>query len=401
MMGRVNPFPKRRLLYLGEISQPPQWAPSSAHSTILPLLGDSRVGAFALEDPSTDEVRYLESVARESSGVVSVFSAGETDFCTYIGSCEKVCMDRSAGADAGPPATSCEAFISAVDRYSTREFTLSLRNGCISFGDRTRIMGILNVTPDSFSDGGRFHGFDAAVAQGEKMAEEGADIIDIGGESTRPGSDPVPLEEEAERVLPVVEYLSKNLCVPLSIDTCKAEIARRALDAGAEIVNDVSSLRFDKEMAGVVRESGCPLILMHMLGSPKVMQEHPHYDALMPEIISFLEKRMDAAVEEGISFDQLIVDPGIGFGKTVDHNLEILREVSRMRALGRPILIGSSRKATIGVVLDAEPHDRLEGSAATVAVAIANGAHIVRVHDVKQMARVAKMTDAIMGKKWE
>jgi dihydropteroate synthase len=241
---------------------------------------------------------------------------------------------------------------------------------------------------------------DAAIAHGEKMAEDGADIIDIGGESTRPGSDAVPLEEEAKRVLPVVKHLSKTLRVPISIDTCKAEIARRALEAGAQLVNDISALCFDEEMIKVVRDSGCPLILMHMLGTPKVMQQDPHYDALMPEIIHFLQERIDFALQAGVRLEQIIVDPGIGFGKTVEHNLAILRWLAQLRALGRPILIGTSRKASIGKVLDSEVWDRMEGTAATVAIAIANGAHIVRVHDVKQMARIAKMADAIMGKKW-
>ena len=232
------------------------------------------------------------------------------------------------------------------------------------------------------------------------MAEEGVDIIDVGGESTRPGSDPVPLKEEAERVVPVIEYISKHLSVPVSIDTCKAEIAIRALDAGAELVNDISALRFDEGMADVVRHNGCPLILMHMLGTPKVMQQNPSYDALMPEIISFLAERVDFAIEKGIKLEQLVIDPGIGFGKTVEHNLAILLQLRQLKAIGRPILIGPSRKSTIGKVLDAEVHDRIEGTAAAVAIGIASGAHMIRVHDVKEMIRVAKMTDAIMGRRW-
>jgi dihydropteroate synthase len=232
------------------------------------------------------------------------------------------------------------------------------------------------------------------------MAEEGADIIDVGGESTRPGADPVPVEEEAERVVPVIAHLAKNLKVPISIDTCKAEIARRALDAGAEIINDVSALRSDENMVAVARESGCPVVLMHMLHTPKLMQQNPHYDALMPEIVCFLHERLDYLAEQGVKPEQVVVDPGIGFGKTVVHNLEILRELGRLRALGRPILSGPSRKSTIGKVLDLEVDDRIEGTAAAVAFSIANGAHIVRVHDVKEMARVAMMTDAIMGRDW-
>ena len=249
-------------------------------------------------------------------------------------------------------------------------------------------------------DGGRFLNFDGAVAQAEKMVEEGADILDVGGESTRPSSESVPLEEEAERVLPVIEHISKNLPVPISIDTCKAEIARRALDAGAEMVNDISALRFDEKMADVVRESKCPVILMHMLGTPKIMQQAPSYDALMPEIIAFLLERMDFVMEQGIALEQVVVDPGIGFGKTVEHNLEIMLRLGQLKALGRPILIGPSRKSSIGEVLEAPAYDRVEGTAAAVAVSIANGAHVVRVHDVKEITRVARMTDAIMGRRW-
>jgi dihydropteroate synthase len=398
-MSRVNPLSKHHLLYLGEISEPPHWLPSRDMATVAPILDHSRVGAFSVENPSTDEIRCLKRTAQESSGVVSVFKAGGADFCVYIGSRDELC--KRVPASETETALGCEDFIAAVERYSARNFTLSLPSADFVLGERTRIMGILNVTHDSFSDGGRFHNFDAAVAQGEKMAEEGADMVDVGGESTRPGSRPVPVEEEAERVIPVVKHLAGNLPIPISIDTCKAEIARRALDAGAEIVNDVTAFGFDEEMISVVRDSGCPVIIMHMRRTPKDMQHDPHYDALMPEIISFLRERIQYAAERGVSAERLVVDPGIGFGKTVEHNLEILRELDRLRALGRPILVGTSRKSTIGAVLDAEVHDRVEGTAATVALAIANGAHIVRVHDVKELARVAKMTDAIIGRRWD
>lgn len=398
-MSRTDPLPGRRLAYLGEISEPPRWLPSNARSNIVPILDSSRVGVFTVEKPSAEEIRRLERIASESNGIVCVFKAGGTDFCAYIGSQKELCEKLPPTGAEAP--LGCEDFVAAVRRYTESRFTLTLRSGAIELGERTRIMGILNVTPDSFSDGGRFHNFDAAIAHGEKMAEEGADIIDVGGESTRPSAEPVPVEEEAGRVLPVVEHLSKKLPTPISIDTCKAEIARRALDAGAQMVNDISALRFDREMIKVVRESGCPTILMHMQGTPKNMQENPRYDALMPEVISFLKERIGFVLEEGVGLEQIIVDPGVGFGKTVEHNLELLRELAQLKALGRPILVGPSRKSTIGKVLDAEAHDRVEGTAAAVAVSIAGGAHIVRVHDIKQMARVSKMTDAIMGKKWD
>ncbi len=397
-MGRVNPLLKQQLLYLGEIAEPPRWLPSDAQSAIAPILRGSSMGVFSIENPSAEKIRSLENIVRESNGVVAVFKAGEVEVCLCIGSRAELVGEWTGSDKEG--ALRREDFIAAVERYSARRFTLKLRGRSLDLGGRTRIMGILNVTPDSFSDGGQFHRLDAAIAQAEKMVEEGADIIDIGGESTRPGSDPVSVDEESDRVLPVIEHLAKNLSIPISIDTCKAEIARRAVDSGAEIINDVSALRFDPDMMTVVQEAGCPVVLMHMRQTPKDMQQDPRYDALMPEIISFLGEWIDQCIEGGIDPEGIVIDPGIGFGKTVEHNLEIIRELDRLRALGCPILIGPSRKATIGAVLDTETHDRLEGTAAAVAIAIAGGAHIVRVHDVKEMARVAKMTDAIMGMEW-
>jgi len=397
-MSRVNPLFKHRLLYLGDVSEPPDWLPANIQSSTASILNDSQIGVFIVAGPSTEEIRCLESLAGKARGIVSPLKASGADFCIYIGPRSALC-DRASDAESKAPLVSAD-FASAMERFSSENFTLTLRSGAFTLGERTKVMGILNVTPDSFSDGGRFHNLDAAVAQAEKMVEEGVDIIDVGGESTRPGADPVSLKEEAERVVPVIEYISKHLSVPVSIDTCKAEIARRALDAGAELVNDISALRFDEEMAEVVRHNGCPLILMHMLGTPKVMQQNPSYDALMPEIVSFLAERVDFAAEKGIKLEQLVIDPGIGFGKTVEHNLAILLRLRQLKAIGRPILIGPSRKATIGKVLDAEVDDRIEGTAAAVAMGIANGAHMVRVHDLKEMIRVAKMTDAIMGRRW-
>jgi dihydropteroate synthase len=396
-MSRDNPLSKQNLLYIGEISAPPQWLPRDAQVAIAPILVNSRVGVFCLKNPSAEQIRSLEGIAERHSGVVSVLKAGEVDLCFYAGSPEQPCIEESGG---DVSSLVRDDFAAAVERYSARQFALRLGETTLTLGDRTKIMGILNVTPDSFSDGGKFHAFDTAVAHAEKMVEDGADIIDIGGESTRPGSDPVPVEEEAGRVLPVIEHLAKNTSIPISIDTCKAEIARRALDAGAAMINDVSALRFDPEMVSVARDSGCPVVLMHMQQTPKEMQQDPTYDALMPEIISFLSERIDQCVADGIDPEQIVVDPGIGFGKTVEHNLEIVRELDRLQALGCPILIGTSRKATIGAVLDTEVEDRIEGTAATVAVSITRNVHIIRVHDVKQMARVAKMTDVIMGSNW-
>lgn len=269
---------------------------------------------------------------------------------------------------------------------------LSLESG----NRRTLVMGILNLTPDSFSDGGLFISVGAAVEHAERMVAEGADIIDVGGESSRPGADSVPAEVEMDRVLPVIERLAKAIETPISIDTYKSSVARYALDAGACIVNDISALRGDPDMARIVAEAGVPVVLMHMKGTPRNMQLDPRYDSLISEIISFLKARIQAAVDAGISPDRIIVDPGIGFGKTVAHNLEIIRRLREFKSLGKSILIGTSRKSFIGKVLGLPVDDRLEGTAATVALAISGGADIVRVHNVKEMARVARMTDAIM-----
>ncbi len=281
-----------------------------------------------------------------------------------------------------------------------RVFTLKLRSGPWVLGRRTLIMGIINVTPDSFSDGGRYAARDAAVAHALRLVESGADILDIGGESTRPFSDPVPVSEELERVLPVIEELRPRTSVPISIDTTKAEVARRALDAGADIINDVSALRFDPDMAPLAAESGVPLILMHMLGTPKTMQEKPRYDALWAQVVAFLEERISEAVRHGVNRDQIIVDPGIGFGKTVEHNLRLVRDLDFLSVLERPILLGASRKRFIGAVVQKEVQDREIGSAIVHAFAVAAGVHILRVHDVAVHKQAAVMADALREARW-
>jgi dihydropteroate synthase len=269
------------------------------------------------------------------------------------------------------------------------------------FGDRaldcasrTHVMGVLNVTPDSFSDGGLFLDPELAVRRGMQMAAEGADLIDVGGESTRPGSDPVPVEVEVDRVVPVIKRLAAEVDVPVSIDTRKPEVARAGLDAGAVIVNDISGGR-DPEMLRTVAESGSGMVLMHMLGDPKTMQAEPHYDDVVAEVKDYLRERLDAADAAGIGRERLCVDPGIGFGKTLDHNLSLLRHVEAFAELGRPVLVGPSRKSFLGKLLGADVDDRLEGTAASVAWAAGRGANIVRVHDVREMVRVVRVVDAI------
>jgi dihydropteroate synthase len=258
------------------------------------------------------------------------------------------------------------------------------------------IMGVVNVTPDSFSDGGRFLAADDALAQGLALVREGAAIVDIGGESTRPGSDPVPVEEELRRVLPVVEALADRVGVPISVDTMKAEVARRALGAGAALINDVSALRADPEMVEVVAELGAPVCLMHMQGAPKTMQEAPHYDDVVDEVLQFLEERMAYALARGVAEDQLLLDPGIGFGKTVEHNLTLLRHLDRIVAIGRPVVLGTSRKRFLGAILGSEPGERVTGTVATTVIGLLAGAHVFRVHDVKPNFEALRVALAVI-----
>lgn len=261
------------------------------------------------------------------------------------------------------------------------------------FSSRTHIMGILNVTPDSFSDGGRFFDLERAVVRGREMARQGADLLDIGGESTRPGADAVPEDEEIRRVVPVIERLRNEVDVPLSVDTYKSGVARAALKAGACIVNDISGLTYDAKMTRVVREHEATVVLMHILGTPKTMQSNPTYTDVVKEVRDFLEKQSLVAIENGIR--QIIVDPGVGFGKNLEHNLEILRHVDSFAQLGFPVLVGPSRKSFIGKILDLPVDQRLEGTTAAVTVCILRGANIIRVHDVKEMKRVALIADAL------
>ncbi len=273
---------------------------------------------------------------------------------------------------------------SVVYRFGRKEF---------DFSKRTYVMGILNVTPDSFSDGGRYFTVDSAVEHAMRMVEDGADIIDVGGESTRPGSERVPLEEELRRVIPVIKEIVKRVDVPISIDTYKSEVARQALDNGAVIVNDISGLRFDEKMVEVIAQYSASVVIMHIKGTPKTMQENPYYDDVISEIYGYLLEGVERAQSFGIK--QIIVDPGIGFGKRLIDNLEILRRLREFKSLGYPVLVGVSRKSFIGNVLNLPVGERLEGTAGAVAISVWNGANIVRVHDVKEMARVVRIVDAI------
>lgn len=290
-----------------------------------------------------------------------------------------------------------EAMRRAIENRGRSVYELKGK-GALKIGPATLIMGILNVTPDSFSDGGRFMDPGKALERALEMSSDGADWIDIGGESTRPGAEPVDADEEMKRVVPVIEALaSRGLTV--SIDTTKASVAEAAINAGASIVNDVSALSLDPAMAGVVAKHGVPLILMHMRGTPKTMQLDTRYEDLLSEVYGYLHERIEFAAKMGIDPESIIVDPGLGFGKSVEGNLELLRRLREFKSLGRPVLAGPSRKSFIGKTLNtADPSERLAGTIAACVLAAANGAAILRVHDVKEARRAAAIADAVAGR---
>ncbi|NHC37146.1 dihydropteroate synthase [Scytonema millei] len=274
--------------------------------------------------------------------------------------------------------------------------SLVIRDRTFEWGKRTYIMGVLNVTPDSFSDGGEFNNPSDALEQAQRLVVAGADIIDIGGQSTRPGAVEVPVAEELERVLSVVQLLRPAISVPISVDTTRAAVARAAIASGADIVNDISGGVFDPEMLATVAKLGVPIVLMHMRGTPQTMQQLTDYEDLIEEIYQFLESRVAKAIASGINSDRIIIDPGIGFAKKYHQSIEILRRLSEFRALNCPILVGASRKSFIGHILEQpDPKARVWGTAAACCGAIANGADIVRVHDVKEMHDVCRVADAL------
>jgi dihydropteroate synthase len=288
-----------------------------------------------------------------------------------------------------------------------KKYKITWGSRSLELGERTCVMGIVNVTPDSFSDGGKFFSFNAAVAQGRKLAEDGADILDIGGESSRPFSKPVPVEEELRRVLPVIETLVKSVSIPISIDTTKAVVARKALEAGASIINEISALRLDSDMPAGAAEYAVPIVLMHMLGTPKTMQVSPVYDDVVGDIKLFLEDARNRAEKAGIEREKIIIDPGIGFGKTVEHNLLLIQNLHEFTTLGVPVLIGPSRKAFIRNILkdpavkDVQPDLPVVeiGTQAAIAASVLNGAHIVRTHNVANTSATVRIIDAIKNSK--
>ncbi len=275
-------------------------------------------------------------------------------------------------------------------------FRVELPGGSVlDTATRPLVMGVLNVTPDSFSDGGRFLAQADAVAHARRMLAEGADILDIGGESTRPGSEPVSAREEAERVIPVIREVVQEADPVISIDTQKSVVAEAALEAGAQIVNDVSALRTDPALADLVAQRGVPVVLMHMQGRPKTMQRNPTYGEVVGDVRDWLAERLEYALEQGIGEDKIIVDPGFGFGKTLRHNLELLRRLHELHRLGLPLMVGTSRKSMLGMILDLPEDERLYGTLATVASAVLSGCHIVRVHDVRPALETVQVCEAI------
>jgi dihydropteroate synthase len=287
--------------------------------------------------------------------------------------------------------------------FHRKRFRLRLRSRTLVLGERTLVMGVLNITPDSFSDGGKFLDSETAVAHGLQLEKDGADILDVGGESTRPGAAPVTPEEEIRRILQIIQILRGKLKIPMSVDTRSAEVAEAALDAGAEIVNDVSGLRTDAQLAEVARRARAPVILMHMRGTPQTMQRAPFSRDILRDVKAELRDSMARAKRAGIPQSQILIDPGIGFGKTLEQNFELLARLPELARLGCPIMVGTSRKSFLGKTLAAPggasvPSDeRLLGTAATVTASILGGAHIVRVHDVAEMARVARVADHILN----
>lgn len=347
---------------------------------------------------------HLKRLMAAAGGVAEIAPQGGAGGLVVLAGSDEAfaaLLKRAAGRDRALRRVVAE-IADALGRFAARPRTLALRSGTLSLFPVPPVMGILNVTPDSFSDGGRFLRPRAAVARALRMAEEGAAIIDVGGESTRPGALPVPLAEELARVLPVIEALVPALARAgaarplLSIDTTKAEVARRAAEAGVDMINDISGLTFDPAMPAVAAHSGLPVVITHIRKTPRTMRRPPRYRRLMPEIADFLRQSIERAVRAGVREDRIVVDPGIGFGKRRKDNLAILRELSVLRSLGRPILIGASRKSFIGGTLELPVSERLEGSLAAEALAIAGGADIIRAHDVRPAARVARLCAAVL-----
>jgi dihydropteroate synthase len=356
--------------------------------------------AVAVERLQPAQARALLTASRRVPGASALVSGSGETISTIVLTGPLAALEDASALLSDTRGGDCAALAAALKHvlagYQCRTHTLQVGSRTFHLGQRTLLMGILNVTPDSFSDGGEFLAPDAAVEHGLAMMGQGADLLDIGGESTRPGALPVPPQEQLRRIAPVIKRLADAGAV-MSIDTSSAEVARAALDMGAAMVNDVTALRGDPELAPLVAERRVPVVLMHMRGTPLTMAVAPTYDNLMSEVVRFLRERMLYALRAGIREEQILVDPGLGFGKTVEHNLELLRRLGELRTLGRPVLVGTSRKSFIGKVLDLPVGERALGTAATLALAVAAGAAMVRVHDVREAGQVVRMAEAVLG----
>jgi len=347
-----------------------------------------------IEEISVSLIDACQEWVKKNQGVLEVMrsktgNASQRDLLVMAPF--KAFLEKREGFDALSPVLREAQGI--LERIKKREVTLSCAGKNVKVGKHPRVMGILNVTPDSFSDGGTFYKFEDALERARKMVDEGADIIDVGGESSRPGSDPVNAHEELERVIPVISTLVKELSVPVSIDTTKHEVARAALDAGAGMVNDISGLHWDIKLADMAAQYKVPVVIMHTRGKPKTMQQAVHYHSLFSEIIRYLKEGIEIALAAGIPEDQIIVDPGIGFGKTPEDNLRIMNGLFEFSVLGKPVLLGTSRKSFIGKALDTDAGDRLEGTLATTVYGLLRGADMIRVHDVKENVRTIRMLE--------
>ncbi len=365
------------------------------------FLAKSRVAAIKVESLSTAGANILKQTAIACGGDCAVNRAivsgraRHTDAVLFVTMRQLwVLLDRLA-SQPECVARLVPELVELSGRILLPGRVIKLGRKTIDLGSRTCVMGILNVTPDSFSDGGRFLEPPAALDHAVAMAAEGADFIDVGAESTRPGSKAVPAREQLKRLLPVLRAVKKRVKVPVSVDTTSATVAQAVLGEGADIVNDVSALAGDRRMAAVVARAGVPCILMHMKGRPRTMQQNPEYSDLMSKVVGFLAAALERGEKAGIDRRQMLVDPGIGFGKTATHNLQILRRLAELRSLGAPIVVGPSRKRFIGAVSDAPPGERLEGTIAACVLAAANGANVLRVHDVKPVVKALKLADAI------
>jgi dihydropteroate synthase len=288
-----------------------------------------------------------------------------------------------------------KAILDLIEKHRTQNFRLKIRNTEFDLTKRTYLIGILNITPDSFSDGGKYFNTESAINRAEQIEAEGADLIDIGAESTRPGSESITPKEELKRLVPVLKVVRKRLKIPISVDTYKSEVAKAVLQEGADMINDISGLNFDKNMVEVIAKSNVPCIIMHIKGKPKNMQKNPHYEDTMAEIYDYIEHSLNKAQSAGINLKKTIIDPGIGFGKRLEDNYTILRRLSELKGLGRPIAVGPSRKSFIGLTLNLPVNERLEGTLAACVMAIINGANFLRVHDMKSVKRAAVMTDVL------